>query len=253
MPHAHPLDIIDEKLQRAEEHIKELQVQTDALLGAAPYTTITDDDPKELEEFKRMLTSIRVPPRISIIAGEAINQCRSALDHVAAALVLANKGTVTNQTQFPIYPYRPSFEKESVRYEGCLRGMTASAKALIDREQPFEAKSRENHPLTILKRFNNRDKHQAILVTVAAVRPLVLFDIENTRVSHTPDDLADFPLPASLDMNVQRGFAAYVVFPEFGSSKNQPVVESITKLWASVTLSITRKFRVELTKFPWEP
>jgi hypothetical protein len=250
MPHPHPLEIIDEKLARAEEHIKELQVQTDALLGAAPYTTITDDDPKELEEFQTMLAKIHVPPRISIVAGEAINQCRSALDHVAAALVLANKGTVTNQTQFPIFVYRPSCEKESLRYEGCVRGMTSSAKALIDQEQPFEAKHRDDHPLTILKRFNNRDKHQAILVTVAAVRPLVLFDIENTRVSHTPDDLADFTLPANLDMNVQRGFAAYVVFAEFGSSKNQPVVESVAKLWACVTFNITRKFRVELTKFP---
>jgi len=53
-------------------------------------------------------------------------------------------------------------------------------------------------------------------------------------------------------MNVQRAFAAYVVFPDFGFAKNQPVVESVAKLWAVVTYSITRRFRTELTKFPWE-
>ena len=42
------------------------------------------------------------------------------------------------------------------------------------------------------------------------------------------------------------------VFPEFGSSKNQPVTESVAKLWACVTFGITRRFRVELTRFPWE-
>ena len=111
------LEHIEAKLERAEEHINQLNVEVEALLDSAPYRSIPHDDPQALEDFERTLSRIRVPPRISVLAGEAIHQTRSALDHIAAALVLVNKHQTTRETQFPIYKYRPSHERESLRYE----------------------------------------------------------------------------------------------------------------------------------------
>ncbi len=248
---SHPLDNIDAKLERAEQHITDLQIEVETLLNAAPYRTITDEDPEELRAFDNMLAGIVIPPRISILAGEAIHQTRSALDHLASELVLANHGTISNETQFPIYPYRPSTEKESAPYERRMQGMTISAKALIDTLQPCNGPDPDDHPLTILKRLNNRDKHRALLVAIAVTRPLVTFTIDDFRVQHSPDDPADRTADI-FHPDVQRGFAAYVVFPECGSAKNKPILEAVAHLWAHVTFAVMCQFRVELTRFPWE-
>src|SRR5262245_3975100 len=125
-------DNIYEKLKRAEQHIEQLQIEINDLVNSAPYQTISDTDPETLEDFKKMLSRIRVPPRISILAGEAIHQTRSSLDHLVSALITINGKVTSNHTQFPIYPYRPSTEDEAARYAGQISGVTPSAKALID-------------------------------------------------------------------------------------------------------------------------
>jgi hypothetical protein len=242
-----PLEHIDAKLQRTGEHINQLNVEVEALLDSAPYRSIPHGDPQALEDFERMLSKIRVPPRISVLAGEAIHQTRSALDHIASALVLVNNHQTTRETQFPIYKYRPSYENESLRYEGHTRGMSWSAKALIDGLQPFKVGSAwESHPLSILKALDNFNKHHALLVTVGASWPFVIYDRAGARFTESPDDPAVF-VPIRLQMNVQRTFAAYVVFPKFGPAKNQPVVQSISELWGYVVFGLSRKFAIELT------
>ncbi len=247
------LEHIEAKLERAEEHINQLNVEVEALLDSAPYRSIPHDDPQALDDFERMLSRIRVPPRISVLAGEAIHQTRSALDHIASALVLVNKHQTNRETQFPIYKYRPSHEKESLRYEEHMRGMSWSAKALIDGFQPFKVGSDwESHPLSILKALDNFNRHHALLVAVGASRPFVTSDMVGARFAKSPDDPAVF-VPISLQMNVQRTFAAHVVFQRFGPATNQPVVQSISELWAYVVFGLSRKFAVELTRCTWEP
>ena len=241
---AHPLDNVFEKLERANEHIKQLQIETEALIDLAPYRTIPEGDPHALQEFKQMLGGIVIPPRISILAGEAIHQTRSALDHVAATLVATNAGCVVLETQFPIYIYRPACEKDSLRYEGHIRGMPRTAKALIDGLQPFNAGvRRHNHPLALLKRLNNRDKHHALLMAVAACRRRMRlhWDDDSTfdmLASNDTDALTD-----AIDMKVERTFSAFVVFPEFDSTVDEPIVESVARLWSYVKFGLMRQFR----------
>jgi len=247
----HPFEHIDEKLERAADHIEALQIAVNSLLDSTPYRSVPDDDPEALQDLNRIVRDLRIPPRIGILAGEVIHQTRSALDHIATALVLANKGTVTSQTQFPIYPYKPSSEKESLRYEGQIRGMTQSAKALIDGMQPCNTPDPLNHPLTLLKRLNNIDKHQALLVTVAVTRPIVHFELDGDRYS--TDNPAHFrAVTFGGAANVEASYGAYVVFPEFGTAQNSPIIHSVGRLWAHVTFVVRDTFRVELTNFPWE-
>jgi hypothetical protein len=251
----HPFDHIDEKLERALQHIGDLQVEVETLLDTLPYRAVSDGDLEALKDLRNMVSELRMPPRAAILAGEAIHQIRSSLDHIASALVIANNRKVTPGTQFPIYVYRPSCEKEARRYEDHIRGMTPSAKALIDGLQPCNAADRHDNSLTILKALNNFDKHQALLVTAAVTRPVIHFTLDGARVSE--DDPAKFPILKALslaraDMNVEGQFAAHVVFPKFGTATDQPVVRSLLDLWASVVYNVRQKFRVELTTFPWE-
>jgi len=242
-----PLDNIYAKLARADQHIGQLQIEIDSLIGAAPYSTIVDMEPDAVEDFRRMLSEIDVPPRIAIVAGEAIHQTRSALDHLASELVLINGRTISKATQFPIYQCRPANRDDATSYAARTEGMTISAKAIIDGLQPFNSTDPDNHPLALLQRLNNRDKHQALLVTVAAPRPIVLHDVEGSTLEDSPDDHANWHTTL-LDMNVQRAFGAYVVFPEYGTAVNQPVVYSVYRLLAYVSHIVVPAFRPELTR-----
>src|SRR4051794_38183938 len=69
-----PLEIIDEKLRRASDHISALQGEVDALLRTLPYQTVPDNDPEDLNDFEQILAKVVVPPRMCILAGEAIHQ-----------------------------------------------------------------------------------------------------------------------------------------------------------------------------------
>ena len=232
-----------------KQHLEDLNLAIETFLGSIPNRTIRDNEPAAVAELERIFSCLEVPPRISILAGEAIHQTRSALDHIASALVVANKGVITPKTQFPIFVYSPTNERESHRYEDQIRGMSPSAKALIDQLQPFNGPDRLDHPLTLLKRLNNFDKHQALLVAVAVTKPLFTFDYDGSRLH--ANDPSDFLLK-DRGTNVQRSHGAYVVFPQFGTATNAPVFDAAARLWAHVTYFVRGKFKVELTKFPWE-
>ena len=130
--------------------------------------------------------------------------------------------------------------------------MSWSAKVLIDGFQPFKVGSdRDSHPLSILKALDNFSRHHALLIAVGAGRPFVTYEMVGARVTESPAAPAVFA-PVSLQMNVHT-FAAHVVFRTFGPAKNQPVVQSISKLWGYVVFELSRKFAVELTRFACEP
>ena len=77
------------------------------------------------------------------------------------------------------------------------------------------------------------------------------FSLEGTTVSYTPDNPVE-RLPISLHPEQVRSYAAYVVFPEFGSAHNQPITRAIWNLWAHVVHGVVDKFKIELTTFRWE-
>jgi hypothetical protein len=89
------------KIQRAEKHISDLNVEVSAFLATNPYSAIRHDDPKTGNYELRLWTRDCLPQLLTIL-GDAIHNLRSALDHLACELVRANGGTVTDQTAFPI-------------------------------------------------------------------------------------------------------------------------------------------------------
>ena len=103
----HPFDGVDEKLRRAQRHISELRQSVEQFLEEPPNRFIADFDSPQEGEFRRFHESRQVPLAISVLAGEALYQLRSTLDHVAAVFVRKHGGTLTRQTQFPIIEPRP--------------------------------------------------------------------------------------------------------------------------------------------------
>jgi hypothetical protein len=90
------------------EHLLELDDQVGRYLDSNPLTLQRQIQPDgETLVFAVQVT--RPPPaEMSVIVGDVVHQLRSAVDHIADALVRAAGNTPTTRTVFPVFTTRPS-------------------------------------------------------------------------------------------------------------------------------------------------
>jgi hypothetical protein len=170
------LDDIREKLDRANEHIEQLDRKVEAFLDEAPDRKLIYKDPKEAEAFQGFQSKRIVPPCLSIVVGEVLYQLRSALDHIICALI-RKEGASDERGQFPIWSSRPSTQKELARYEGQIKGITRQEiRTAIQLRQPYNRTDPVTDPLAVLALLSNRDKHRSLLLSVVVIDPTL--DVE---------------------------------------------------------------------------
>ena len=120
------------------------------------------------------------PDIFGLIAGDAIHNLRSSLDHLAVALAIAGaneKGVVMSSDelasiQFPIVIYEDDFVKQNKRKDR-LRHVVDGARAYIESVQPY-VRLKQNPritPLFVLSDLDNADKHR--LITTAVTKPIL--------------------------------------------------------------------------------
>jgi hypothetical protein len=100
-----------------------------------------------------------------LIAADAVQCLRSALDHAVWSLV-SMKLPDPYWTEFPILSDRPN-AKQREKFESKLRGLNGKAVAYIESIQPYnrpEAVPLQSHTLFQLHEINRIDKHRRILV-----------------------------------------------------------------------------------------
>jgi hypothetical protein len=106
------------------------------------------------------------PLRIGLILGDVIQGYRSALDHLAWALV--KRGRTPNLSKdaekkvyFP-YAVSPKHFRNSIRAK--LPGVRRADIAKVRRYQPYQAGKRmqSRHPFSALEKLSNHDKHRTI-------------------------------------------------------------------------------------------
>ena len=127
-----------------------------------------DADPIALErqiqsDGETVVIALRVtepaPVGLSLLVGEITHQLRSALDHLAYALVMAAGNTPTRRTAFPVLTTRPA---SGLRIDG---GVAPAALAAIDDLQPYQRRDATAHPLHVLTELWNIDKHRHLHLT----------------------------------------------------------------------------------------
>src|SRR5687768_8096129 len=119
-----PVYAIAEKLNRAKEHIEQLRAEVSAFLNEAPHRELVNYDASAAQAFRDFHQARHIPARFSIIAGEAIHQLRSSLDHLVSALIIADEGAPTVDSQFPICRFEPTKDKQIRRYKRQVEGIT---------------------------------------------------------------------------------------------------------------------------------
>lgn len=248
---SHPLDGCWAKIDRANQHIKNLESEIAAFFDGHPYRVVGQFN-NNMTEY--IFTSFGPPPaplNFAVVTGEVIHQLRSSLDHLIWALAVKHVGTPPNpRIQFPIY-------KDATKYVA-VQGVSTSAEAIIETVQPYRKPEPAKDPLIILQDFNNSDKHRLLVVvsSVMAVPDSLRFsgkmaDYEiagftpwrwsghTVRASEQGAELLRIAfkrVPA--DMKIKADFRPQIAFEEFGSAGIKPIVPSLAQLRDAVVKTI---------------
>jgi hypothetical protein len=239
------LALIRTKIERANEHIRHLNAECRTYLKSKPYTIGVKRDP-ETRKLSYYVVSIVPPPiRLMMFTGDALQNTRSALDHLAYQLCLVAGGTAKQlrSVQFPIMDSAEEYESGKRRK---IEGLRPEAIKAIDATKPYQG---GNDVLWRLHRLNNIDKHRTVMVGgtrpggVDLARhsmrahptfPQVEFPPAYFRVVSPSDD--GFPLKAGdilfrgapdEEPDPEQKFRFEIAFNEPGIRKGQPIIETL--------------------------
>ncbi len=149
------------KIDRAQTHIESLRTGIERFLKGCGYQfqhTFEGDPPVLVVVVKEVLAP-PVPPHFSLLAGEAIYQLRTSLDHLVHELIRANGEEPTRNNSWPIHS-----KQNSKEFERQLIGTSTKAKRRIESLQPYHKKPTYcEHFLWQLKKLNDWDKHNFLI------------------------------------------------------------------------------------------
>jgi hypothetical protein len=149
------LILIRVKIERAKKHLADLERELRKwrrLQKKASRAKPNFDLPEEMRPVLDMNLSFEAVA----IAGDVAQNLRSALDHLAYHLVLANGEKPSTNTAFPIHKDATTYGQQKARR---VKGMRSDAIEAIDKLKPYRG---GDDFLWKLNELSNIDKHRAL-------------------------------------------------------------------------------------------
>jgi hypothetical protein len=188
------------KVQRAKKHILDLDGAINAFLAAKPYEITGQPDP-DMRQVRVYVTKVDpVPDELACLAGDAIHNLRSALDHLAYQIFLAGPNPVparAHSVYFPIFGSDAKYKAEKLRK---IQSATQEALDALDAIEPY--KGGKGHHLWVLDNLNNVDKH-CLVITVCAACPAISYGetlIQHARKVAEAHGLTESQIEAFVDV-----------------------------------------------------
>jgi hypothetical protein len=150
------------KYDWAKKHFDNFEASLEVFKKTSPCGVRREQDPQSGEIVFYALSVPSIPPELLLIAGDAIHNLRSTLDHLAWKLVEANGSTPTEATSLPIFDTPEKYKTGVARK---VKGMGQRAIEKIDRLNPYKG---GNNELWTLHKLDIVDKHRLILTMATA-------------------------------------------------------------------------------------
>jgi len=158
------ISLIQLKIERARERLRELGAAIKAFHDTKPYVIETKRDPSTRRLIYYLTRALPVPLTVSTIAGDMLQNLRSALDHLAYQLVLVGEGRPGPFTHV-YFPIADDHKEHRERRPRQTKGMRADAIHAIDALKPYRG---GNDTLWRLHKLNNIDKHRLLITAGSA-------------------------------------------------------------------------------------
>ncbi len=156
-----------EKIARADIAIGEVRAWLAGLNAQFAPGLVQSHFDEATEDFVVTVAGeVEVPLKASILVGEVVHHLRSVLDHLVVALVKDAGKPVTRNHAFPVCSQRTSWE--GCLKKGYLSGVRPEEVKMIQKAQPYHIDNHRDHYLSALQKLDNLDKHQVLVVIVAA-------------------------------------------------------------------------------------
>jgi hypothetical protein len=154
------LNLIQLKIDQARKHIDMLTSNIQTFFDSKPYqiSTRRDSQTRRLDYYVSNLK--QVPISFATTAGDAIQNLRTALDHLAYQLYLVGSPTGGNERliQFPIGQDAAHYANQRNR---TTMGMRSDAITMLDSLELY--KGGKGHKFWVLQELNNADKHRFLI------------------------------------------------------------------------------------------
>lgn len=148
------------KLQRAQEHIEQLGREVGAFYATRPYRVAHRRDPasKRLTYYVASVTA--VPEHLALVAGDAIQNLMSALDHLAFQLVCADTSDRPPNPRWIYFPIADTQSDYDEKKAGKMNGASSETMSAIDALGPIS--ERKHRTLEALPAQQRRQTSVAI-------------------------------------------------------------------------------------------
>jgi hypothetical protein len=166
------------KIERANQHIKDLYRQSREFSNTRPYNISVENNPETGDSFLKISTGEPAPDKMLLTVGDAIHNLRSALDFVMSDIEFETTGARDPHTHFPIRPTRDELVN-AINGRLKKKGQWAPKTILdfiVDTVQPYE--TGRGKPLWALNAIDIEDKHRLLIAKK---------DVTHIRTIHCKD------------------------------------------------------------------
>jgi hypothetical protein len=153
--------LIQVKIERANKHIIDLNAEIKAFFDSKPYKIGAERDPQTRRITYKLIGLNDVPSSVATLTGDAIQNLRSALDHLVQQLWLVNHSGVTS-TGDVTFPTDSSPAQFKANAPGKVKGLRQDAIDAIYRIEPYDRG--KGADLSVLNRLNRIDKHRLLIL-----------------------------------------------------------------------------------------
>lgn len=161
-------DGVDAKFRRANWHIDQLEAAVASFSGSEPFVLEEREEPETGDIVYRVRIRLAPPVDWSLLVGDAIHNARSALDHLAWALVERDGGKPGEYTCFPIAD-KPTGYGDRLRK--ALHGASQATRNAVRDLEPWQG---GDERLWRLHRLDIIDKHRLLVRVGVAQRGILL-------------------------------------------------------------------------------
>jgi hypothetical protein len=245
----HPLDGARLKVERAHEHLLDLQGEIASFVGQEPYAVVEEFDAQQRQRVFRQFLYRDPPPRISAVLGDCINNLSEALDYIVNELVIANGEGPGRKTAFPIFTQKAGKNGFDQMSPAMLRGVATEPCGVVEGLQPYHAVGRgyppEHEPLAFLHRLWVRNKHQALILAGAVVSAQTIVGSHDPpkdrhgieyrwRVGKDGAEVLRLPVMDEANAEFHPHFAFHVALVEPGPVWSRPIDHGAANLYGMV-------------------
>lgn len=249
------------KLERARRHLVELERVLKEYLASNPFHVAARVDPATRRPHYFVSAVRPVPDELRLIAGDAIQNLMSCLDHLAYQLVAGDAGGAPPNPRWIYFPIGDDNESYHQKKAGKLAGASDQTIAAIDEVRPYRG---GNDALWQLYRLNNIEKHRLLFAVGAQAAGIHLGQLlahqigisMGAEAAALVEQMESYLMPADKGYPLRPDFGLYVgapdepinprlqfrfsvVLQEPGVADGEPITDLLRKLEAAVQATVT--------------